>query len=163
MTVNQATDLLAPLIDTAFDELVTEAKVSGLFTGGVLAHEPKSPPPDGYTFACWFWDTTPVAPMSGLSTMSARLHLQGRIYLPFLDSQPDETEKAAAKTSSYVLAQVARNFQANSGGDMFVDLKGAYGVSLRARGGYLSLGGKLFRVVDMDFPFICPDVYREEA
>jgi hypothetical protein len=158
--MNQANDLLAPLVDTAFDEVITQGKASGLFDR-VNQHEPKSPPGTGLTFACWTQSILPIPLRSGLNVTSARLHIQGRIYMPFISDMPDLIDPQATKAASYILAQFTANFQVAT--SMWVDLQGAHGITLGARAGYLSLSGKMFRILDLDFPFIAEDVYAQEA
>jgi hypothetical protein len=158
--MNQAEDLLAPLVDLAFDEVVTQAKASGLFDR-VNQHEPKSPPGTGLTFAVWTQSILPVPQQSGLDVTSARLLLQGRIYMPFLSEMPDLIDPQATKAASYIIAQFTANFQVHN--QMWVDLEGAHGIPLGSKAGYLNLAGKMFRILDLDIPFIATDVYAQEG
>lgn len=158
--MNQSDDLLAPLIDLAFDEVVTQAKVSGLFDR-VNQYEPKSSPGTGLTFAAWTQSILPIPLHSGLDVTSARLLLQGRIYMPFVAEAPDFIDPQATKAASYILAQFTVNFQVHE--SMWVDLQGAHGVPLRSQAGYVELDRKMFRILDIDIPFIAGDVYAQEG
>jgi hypothetical protein len=158
--MNEAEDRLAPLIDLAFDETVTQAKASGLFDR-INQFEPKSSPGTGLTFAVWTQLILPIPLRSGLNVTSARLMLQGRIYMPFIAEAPDLIDPKATKAASYIIAQFTANFQVNP--SMWVDLEGAYGPPLGSKAGYINLDGKMFRILDLDIPFVAEDVYNQEG
>lgn len=152
-----ATDRLGPILEEAFDKLVSTAKRSGYFTN-CLSYEPKSAPTDGLTFACWLGDIRPVAARSGLPVTSARVEILCRVYSNMLAEPQDQIDIDLSKAGSHMLAELTGDFGIDGA---YVDLLGAFGEPLRLETGYVGLDRTMFRIVDIPTPFIADDVYDQ--
>jgi hypothetical protein len=154
-----AEDRVGPIVETAINKLVTAASVSGYFER-VQSVEPKSGPSTGLTFAMWLTAINPIAPRSGLSVTSARLLITYRIYSPMLVEPQDRIDIDLGKASSYLLAQLTGDFTIDGA---WIDLLGAHGVSLATEFAYVELDRSMYRIADTTVPFICDDVFDQEA
>lgn len=157
-----ADDLLAPIIALAVDRLKSTAAASGYFDS-VISHEPKSNPGPGLTFATWITEIRPIALVSGLAATTARMPMMCRVYLPMLADPQDTIDTRVAVAGSYMLTQLTGGFVLD-GTDAWIDLLGAHGDPCAMQLAYLSeLDDAEFRIGDIVVPFICPDVFAQEA
>jgi hypothetical protein len=155
-----ATDRLAPIIRDGVNKLMSVAGVSGYFDR-VQSYEPKSNPGPGLTFATWINQILPVALESGLAVTSARLVMTCRIYLPMLTDPQDDIDTTIAVAASHMMAQLTGDFALDPA---WIDLLGAHGEGLGVDLGYINdLDESSFRIGDILVPFICPDVFDQEA
>lgn len=130
----------------------------------VNQHEPKSKNPamDGITAAIWVQDLEPLPDGSGLSASSARLELQVRTYTNMLAEPQDAIDPRVLDAVNALMAAFHGGF--TLGGEVwFVDLLGAYGQKMRAKAGYLNLGGALYRVMDLWVPIIIDGCWAQHA
>jgi hypothetical protein len=155
-----STDRLFPIAETALNHVVSLAMESGNFDR-VNQHEAKSAPGTGVTFAVWVQEVKPLALQSGLDVTSARLLLQTRVYQSMLAEPADMIDINMVRAVSWMQAQYVGDF--DIGGTTWLDVQGAYGIDITARSGYINLDGKLMRISDTQLPFICPDVWTQEA
>lgn len=154
-----AEDRLGPILETAFNQLVSVASASGLFDV-VSSNEPKSAPPSGLAFACWLGPITPIPLRSGLPVTSARLEITARIYSSMLQEPQDRIDIDLGKAASYVMTQLTGDFEIEGA---WFDLLGAYGRGLASATGYVQLDKSMFRIADITCPLICDDVFDQEA
>lgn len=152
-----ATDRLGPILEEAFDKLVSVAAASGYFAR-TMSYEPKSAPTDGLTFACWLGQIQPIAPRSGLAVTSARAEIVCRIYSNMLAEPQDQIDIDLAKAGSYMLSELSGDFGIAGA---YIDLLGAHGDPLQLGTGYVDLDKVMFRVADFPTPFIADDVYDQ--
>lgn len=148
-------------VATTYAQVVSHAKKLGVFER-VLTHEPKAAPGKGLTCSIWMSSLEPVALASGLAATSVRLELSIRIYENFLAQPEDDIDKRLLNATAKLMAAYSGDFDLG-GAAMEVDLLGAYGVGLRAEGGYLSHDSKLYRVVVLTLPIIVADVFAQTA
>jgi len=154
-----ADDRLGPIIEVAFNTLVSAASRSGYFDTAE-AVEPKSAPGVGLTFACWLTDIRPIPLRSGLPVTSARVLITARIYSPMLAAPQERIDIELAKAASYLMAQLTGHFQVDGA---WIDLLGAHGAGLAGQTGYVELDRAMFRMIDITVPFVCDDVFDQEA
>ncbi|MGY5048302.1 hypothetical protein ACWDE0_22120 [Streptomyces sp. 900105755] len=143
------------------NQLVSHAMTLGVF-GQVLDHEPVSAPGSGLTYAVYGGRLAPSAANSGLSSTSAMLVFNGRLYTP-ADSEPMGDADAiifdaldalfGAYSGDFDLGGTVRN----------VDLLGADGPPLAADLRYLQLDSTTYRTANLNLPMIVNDVWAQGA
>lgn len=141
--------------------LTSHAQALGVFEN-VLGHEPVSGPGSGLAYAVWLGDTVPSPQNSGLSSTTARVTFNGRLYLP-ADTEPmDDVDVIlsgavdqlfGAYSGDLTLGGTVRN----------LDLLGADGDSLRAAYRYLVLDSVTYRTANLNLPMIVNDVWTQGA
>lgn len=132
----------------------------GSFRASVLFHEPKAAPAKLPTIALWAGPIEPVGAVSGLSEVSGRLTVMGRIYAANAVNIDDKAEETLLRLTSLLLGAFAGAFTLN-GEVMFVDLLGAYGTKVSAVPGYLQHDQAFFRVAECTFPVIIDPLWTE--
>lgn len=145
------------------DVVESHALASGHYSR-VNRHEPKSKnaATDGITCAIWVQRITPIGDGSGLAESSVRLELTVRSYASMLAEPQDEIDPRVVDAADALMAAYHGDFQLG-GEARHVDIFGAYGERLEATAGYLSLGGMLFRVIDIRLPIVLDDLYPQAA
>jgi hypothetical protein len=140
---------------------MSHAQSLGLFTQ-VLDHEPVSAPGSGLIYALWVTDAAPIPDRSGLTSVSVRLELNGRVFMP-ADTEPQGgVDIAVTDAVNGLMNAYAGDFEL--GGTVAeVDLLGAYGTPLRARFGYTRLDSTTYRVATLTIPLVLNDVWNEVA
>lgn len=139
---------------------MSHAQSLGLF-GQVLGHEPVSAPGSGLMYAMWVGSVRPIPARSGLDSVSARLELRGRVFLP-ADTEPmDDVDVQVTGAVSALMGAYCGDF--TLGGTVAnVDLLGAHGAGLSAEVGYTSFaGGTTYRVATLTVPLIINDAWTE--
>lgn len=152
-----ADDRLGPILEEAFDKLVSTAQRSGYFVSSI-SYEPKSAPTGGLTFACWLGNIRPIPPRSGLAVTSARTEILGRVYSNMLAEPQDKIDIDLSRATAHMLAELTGDFEVAGA---YIDLLGAHGDPLSAETGYVSLDQTMFRIVDIPVPFIADDVFDQ--
>ncbi|MFE1192929.1 hypothetical protein ACFW6E_09025 [Streptomyces olivaceoviridis] len=138
---------------------LSHAQALGLFER-VVGHEPVSAPDSGLTYALWVKGIRPIPARSGLDTVSARLELNGRVFLP-ADTEPqDDVDVAVTTAVDGLMGAYSSDFEL--GGTIAnVDLLGAHGPGLGADFGYARFDNTTYRVATLTVPLIINDAWTE--
>lgn len=142
------------------DALLTHASRTAAFDV-IMSHEPRSAPASRYTFACWLNGMVPVARASGLAVLSLRVEWLVRIYMPYVGPVADDLntmDRDLAMRVGLLFAAYAGDFEITPE-DHMIDMKGAYGESLRMQGGFATFDKTPYRIADIFLPVILWDVF----
>ena len=132
----------------------------GSLRSSAIFHEPVSAPAAVPCVALWAGPIEPVGAVSGLSEVSGRLTVMGRLYGARAERMDDKAEALLLSLTSSLLGAFAGAF--TLGGDaMFVDLLGAYGQKLTAVPGYLRQDEAFFRASELTVPIIIDPLWTE--
>lgn len=132
----------------------------GAFRASVVFHEPKAAPAVLPSLALWAGPIEPVGAVSGLSEVSGRVTVMGRIYVANAQKADDATEVQLLTLQSALLGGFAGAF--TLGGEvMFVDLLGAHGQKISAAPGFIDHDGAFFRVSEVAVPVIIDPLWTE--
>lgn len=144
-------------VNTFVDNVASHAASLGIFRQ-VSFHEPKSPPGSGLRYSVWVQLMEPIGPASGLAIGSGYVVVTGRIYSNMLQKPEDDIDPAILRVATTLIKAYAGDF--NFGGTARnVDVFGMYGEKLRARAGYVTVGGGMYRVMDITLPVIFNDMW----
>lgn len=133
---------------------------TGAFRSSVIFHEPRAAPSVLPSLALWAGPIEPVGAVSGLSEVSGRVTVQGRIYVANAQKADDKTEELLLTLQSALLGGFAGAF--TLGGEaMCIDLLGAYGQKISAAPGWLDHDGTWFRVSEVTVPAIIDPLWTE--
>lgn len=138
---------------------MSHAQTLGLFDN-VLGREPVSAPGSGLTYAMWVGPVRPIPARSGLDSVSARLELRGRVFMPADTEPPDDVDVAVMNAVSALMGAYCGDF--TLGGTVAnVDLLGAHGAGLSAESGYTRLDNITYRVATLIIPLVINDAWTE--
>lgn len=137
----------------------SHAQALGLF-GNVLDHEPVSAPGSGVAYAVWVKNVRPIPARSGLDSVSVRLELNGRVYMP-ADTEPQgDVDIEVTGAVSGLFNAYCGDF--TLGGQVAeVDLLGEYGAAISADFGYTRFDNTTYRVASIVVPLIINDLWTE--
>jgi hypothetical protein len=147
-------------IDVLFDALVSICQRLGVFTK-VSQHEPKSAPESDISAGVWMDYIGPAE--SGLADTSTKCTFIVRVYQNFISEPQDRIDPAVWKAVNLVLESINGEFRLGLNDVRNVDIFGHYGDALEARGGYIDIDNKMFRVVTITVPIILNDSYVQVA
>lgn len=138
---------------------MSHAQALGLFEQ-VLGHEPVSAPGSGLIYAMWVSDIEPIPARSGLNSVSVRLELTGRVFMP-ADSEPqDDIDTTVTAAVNGLMREYCGDF--TLGGTVAnVDLLGAHGAKLRAKPGYTRFDSTTYRIATLTIPLVINNVWTE--
>lgn len=162
MTINGGLDF--DDISLIADALLTKGHLLGIFESA-NRHESKSAPLTNQLHLDMFGVAmTPLAELSGLNSVSVRVEFQMNI-LKDMFSEADQIDPKTMGAAGRLMNAFAGGF--TLGGEVHaVDVLGAYGESLRAQAGYVSIGGgqggsgaRMFRVMSVFVPVILADCW----
>lgn len=146
---------------TILDAAVSHAASLGVFER-VNGAEPASAPGNGLTAAVWVDSIGPVPSGSGLSSTTARLVLNVRLYTSMLQEPADAIDPnmldaldvlMGAYSGDFTLRGLVRN----------VDLLGQAGAAMSAQAGYIQQDGVVYRVYTLILPILVNDLWDQEA
>lgn len=138
---------------------MSHAQGLGLF-GNVLDHEPVSAPGSGLTYAVWAKNIRPIPARSGLASVSVRLEINGRVYMP-VDTEPQgDVDVAVTGAVSGLFNAYCGDFQLG-GVVAEVDLLGQYGATLGADLVYTRFDSTTYRVASLIVPLVINDLWTE--
>lgn len=140
------------------DALASHALTTGHFAR-VNQYEPKSSP-NGLTGAVWVQTLRPDQQRSGLAVTAAWLTFMFRIYVPMLQEPMDDIDPSMIEAVDDLLRLYSSDFTLD-GMIREVDLMGQSGTGLSAQSGYLDVGGRKFRIVDITIPLGLNDVWDQ--
>ncbi len=146
---------LAPMLD----ELRSLCRRSAGFDV-VLPHEPRKPPAQGFSVGAWLNTMDPVPRRSGLAATSLRIEFTVRIYLP-MSGKPDAIDTETARRVDLIFAALHNDITITPANHE-IDWLGAYGETVRARSGWLTIDNALIRIMDILIPIIVNDAYAQE-
>lgn len=135
------------------------AKIGALRSSAVF-HEPRVPPASMPALALWLGPIEPIGGVSGLSEVSGRVTVQGRIFVCDAQKVDDKSEVQLLTLMSAVLGGFAGAFTLG-GGAMMCDLLGAHGQKLTAQPGYATYDGAAYRVAEIAIPVIIDPLWTE--
>lgn len=154
------TDASEEWIEPIYDAVVSDLQRIGYFDK-VNEHEPKNAPGYGLTAAVWVQQIRPTR-SSGLKSTSAVVIFNVRIYSNMLQEPEDLIDRNMTRATSRVM----REFHDNYDFDLDpivrnIDVFGQEGFPLAAQAGYLNMDNKMFRVMTINVPVICNDVWPQ--
>lgn len=145
-------------VTSIFDAMVSHALGLGVFDS-VEEHEPKSAPGNDVHAAFWVQSVEPIR-SSGLNATSGRVEVSVRIYMNMLQEPQDDIDRELLQAADALLGAYSGDFELG-GLVRSVDLLGAYGTPLSARGGYIRQDNKLYRVMVLTVPLIVNDIWTQ--
>lgn len=149
----------AAAVNGLFAAAQSHAMTLGLFER-VNTHEPKNAPASGLVCAIWVQSIAPLGRASGLNATSGKVELRARIYTSMLAEPQDYIDPAVLAAASTLMAEYSDNL--TLGGTVRnVDLLGQWGTPLSAVAGYVTIAGKIFRVMEVTLPIIINDLYAQ--
>lgn len=148
-------------VTTILDAIVSHALALGYFER-VNAHEPASAPGHGLSAAVWAQEIRPVPSGSGLSSTTARVVFNLRLFTTMLQEPADAIDPNLLAAVDALMTAYSGDFELG-GNVRNVDLLGQAGVPLSAQAGYVKIDGALYRVMDLTLPLIVNDVFDQGA
>jgi hypothetical protein len=142
------------------DALASHAMATGHFDQ-VNQHEPKSKPGRGLTCAVWIDRIEPARGRSGLTSTTARVTFNVRIYQNFIKQPQDMIDPEVMEAADVLMEAYSGDF--TLGGEAaFVDLMGAsQGHPLFGQSGYINIDNHVYRVFTMVVPVIVNDAWPQ--
>jgi hypothetical protein len=143
------------------DLVNSRVKAMKLFDA-VLDHEPKSPPGDGFTWACWVRSWRPVPSLSGLASTGTILTLSGRIFCRFIREPQDDIDRDLFERVDAVIRESSTDLSFGIANEsVWTDLLGQDSEGLYAESGYINMDGVIFRVADLIIPVVLADQWAQ--
>lgn len=146
-------------IDGIINAVASHAEASGWFDR-FNGHEPKNAPGNGLTGAVWVEGLRLAS--SGLSSSSALLVLNVRMYTSMLQEPQDRIDPVMLQALSDLYAAYAGDFTLG-GLVRHVDLRGADGIPLTAKASYINQDQRMYRVLTITLPLVVNDAWDEAA
>lgn len=154
-------------LESITEALVSHAQLTGDFER-VNTAEPKSAPAPGLSCAIWAQALRPLAEESGLSSTTAYLIMQVRVYDSMIRQTPEETDQIDLSMLTAVnnlMISYSGEFTLAIDG-VTLDLLGIGGEALHAEAGYVQIGGPgsgLYRIMTITVPMIIDDAWTQVA
>lgn len=153
-------DVSEEWLDPIFDAVVSALQRLGYFDK-VNEHEPKNAPGYGLTAAVWLQQLRPVR-SSGLNKTSGVVIFNVRLYTNMLQEPEDLIDRNMIKATSRIMREFHDDYDFGLHPTVRnVDVFGEEGFPLSAQAGYIDIDGKLFRVMTINVPVICNDVWPQ--
>ncbi|MCP2248738.1 hypothetical protein [Lentzea aerocolonigenes] len=132
---------------------------TGLFKQ-VNLHEPKNAPGKGLVCAVYLDDIGPVPQESGQNVTTGRVVFKARIFLPMLTKPEGLIDQTIGHAACKIIEVLSGDIDLQNN-VKYVDLLGATGTTLSAKGGYLTIDTTMFRIMDVTIPLIFNDIWNQ--
>jgi hypothetical protein len=139
------------------DALVSHAQASALFER-VNGHDSMNAPGNGLSCSVSLATIDPVQ-SSGLSASSARVAFMVRV-LGALTEPQDDIDPTIGDATDALMGAYSGDFELGSNARC-IDLLGQAGTPLSAKAGYLQIGDKELRLMDITVPIIVNDAWEQ--
>jgi len=149
------------LLRTIGDAVVSHAQSTGQFDK-VNMHEPKSKLKTAITCAIWTQGIDPLPGASGLTSTTARILYNIRIYQNMLMEPQDAIDPRVMEATYALMAGYSDDFTLD-GLIRNVDLLGQFGFALAAQAGYVAIDDTMYRAMDISLPLIVNDLWVHRA
>lgn len=126
----------------------------------VNLHEPKNAPGKGLVCVVFLDEIGPVPQESGQSTTTGRVVFKARIFLPMLTKPEDMIDQNIGHAAGKIIEVLSGDIDLQDN-VKYVDLLGATGTPLSAKGGYLTIDQTMFRIMDVTIPLIINDIWNQ--
>lgn len=149
-------------ISAVYNAVLSHVHASGEF-GAVNGHEAASAPPAGAPTASVWAAYLGPGPGSGLASTDALLVVNVRVYSPVMvqtREQADAMDPRLLAACSAVIGRLEGDLDLG-GNARCVDVRGMSGRRLEAQAGYIEVGGKLCRILDLTVPVIINEAWVE--
>lgn len=147
-------------VDRIFDRVASHAASLSLFDTPVVTHEPKNPPGQGVWCALWTDAITPIPRFSGLNDVGLKVQFRIRIGASFLSEPQDSIDPNVMKACTVLMSEYAGHFTLD-GAVTAVDLLGMYGQGLVAKGAFITIQQRVYRVLEIILPLIIEGAWTE--
>lgn len=142
------------------DRVASKAKATGLFDR-VNKHEPKNKPGRGLTAAIWVDRIEPARGRSGLTSTTARVVLNLRVYTNMLQNPQDAIDPSVMRAVDVMFEDLSGDFDLGDA-DRWIDLLGAtQGHELYAQSGYINIDNMVYRVMTITVPIIVENAWTQ--
>lgn len=146
-----------------YEALKSTAQALGVFDR-VNGAEPRNPPGRGLTCSVMFDQFGPAIRRGGLAATAGYLEFAIRIETPRNKTDPEQTDRDLINAIVQLVGAYSADFElANVTGalDGNIDLLGAGGTALRAKGGWDTSGETPYRVADISLALTLNDVFPQ--
>lgn len=147
-----------PAVIKLFDRVASHAASLGLFDNQVATHEPKNPPGNGVWCALWTDGIAPIPRISGLNETGGRVTFRVRIGANFIQEPQDSIDPHIMVACTTLMEEYSSHFTLDQT-VMAVDLLGAYGQPLTARGSFVTMQQRVYRVLEIILPVIIDNMW----
>lgn len=143
-----------------FTRIASKALASGKFDR-VNKHEPKTKPGRGLTAAIWVDRIEPARGRHGLTSSTARVVVNLRIYTNMLQQPQDAIDPNVMKAADYMFEVLSGDFDLGSE-DRWIDLLGiTQGHPLFGQSGYINIDNVTMRVFTITVPVIVENAWNQ--
>lgn len=143
------------------DRLASHAMSTGYFDR-VNQHEPKNKPGRGLTCAAWIDLIQPARGRSGLSSTTAAVVFNVRIYTNMLQNPQDAIDPNMMNAANALFLAYSGDFTLG-GAVAYVDLLGSTQTHpLQCQSGYINIDNMVFRVMTFVVPCVVDDAWPQE-
>lgn len=150
----------AKAVTSLFDRVASHAASLGLFDYPIVTHEPKNAPGQGVWCAIFTDAIDPVARFSGLNAAAGRVTFRVRVGANALAEPQDSIDPNVMTAVTTLMTEYAGHFTLD-GSVAFIDILGAYGRSLAARGAFVTIQQRVYRVLEVILPVIIDAMWTE--
>lgn len=132
---------------------------TGLF-GSVNLHEPKNAPGKDLVCAVFLDEIRPVPQESGQNATTGCVVFKARVFKPMLSQPAGAIDQVVGHAAGRIMEELSGDIELQDN-VKYVDLLGATGTPLSAKGGYLTIDTTMFRIMDITIPLIINDIWAQ--
>jgi hypothetical protein len=147
---------------TLFDRVASHAAGLGLFDSPVLTNEPKNPPGNGVWCAIFTDAIDPLPRLSGLNESAGRVTFRVRVGSNALAEPQDSIDPNVMIAATTLMGEYSGHFTLD-GNVIAVDLLGMFGRSLAARGAFITIQQRVYRVLEVILPILIDPMFTQGA